>query len=158
MNRLMMVIAMAAAPAAAAPPLPFDLTARTVILSVHAAGAQVYQCKATQGAGAAWTFREPIATLIQGDRTIGRHFVGPHWALDDGSLVAAKQAETSPGSSAADIPQLKLNIVTNAGTGILAQATQVYRINTLGGVLAGACPLLGELRAMPYTAAYVFAR
>ena len=35
-------------------------------------------------------------------------------------------------------------------------ATVVLRLNTRGGVLAGACPTVGELRAAPYSADYAF--
>jgi hypothetical protein len=36
----------------------------TVVLKVHAEGAQVYECKASPDAKLVWQFREPIATLI----------------------------------------------------------------------------------------------
>lgn len=143
----------------AIPDAPFDLSNRTIIATFHAEGAQVYECKATSsGTGLAWTFREPIATLIDNGKTVGRHFAGPHWALDDGSLVQARVAETVAGSTSDDIPILKLNVIQNEGRGSLGRASEVYRVNTHLGVLQGACSKPSELRSMPYSADYVFAR
>jgi hypothetical protein len=138
---------------------PFDLSARTIIGTFHAEGAQVYECEITpHGTGLAWTFREPIATLMDGGKTVGRHFAGPRWALDDGSLVQARVAETGAGATPGDIPILKLDVVQNSGSGGLAAAREVYRLNTRSGVLQGACGVSGELRSIAYSADYVFAR
>jgi hypothetical protein len=145
---------------AASPPStpPFDLASRTVVLTVHATGAQIYECKAVDGQTPAWTFREPIAALFKDGKTIGRHYAGPHWALDDGSVVTGKQAASLPGPTPADIPQLKLDIVAHSGAGLLDQATEVYRVHTEGGKLAGACAEPGTLKAIPYGAYYIFTK
>jgi Protein of unknown function (DUF3455) len=60
---------------AAEAPLPDAIAApgETVVLSVHAEGAQVYECKAGADGKLAWAFREPIATLLLDGKTIGRH-------------------------------------------------------------------------------------
>lgn len=142
-----------------APALPFDLPDRTMIARFHAEGAQVYECKAlTGGSALVWTFREPIATLMEDGKTVGRHFAGPHWALDDGSLIQARVAQTLPGATSADIPLLKLDVSQNGGHGRLGSATEVYRLNTKSGALGGACDTPGAFRSMPYSADYVFAR
>jgi hypothetical protein len=46
-------------------PLPDAIAApgEAVILTVHAEGAQIYDCKPSSDGKPAWTFREPIATL-----------------------------------------------------------------------------------------------
>jgi hypothetical protein len=147
---------LAATQASAAP--PFDLASRTVILSAHAEGAQVYECKAAPGGGLAWAFREPIATLIVDGKTIGRHYAGPHWAFDEGSVVQGKLAGSAPGTTPADIPQLKLDIVAHAGHGLLDNSTAVFRVATKGGALAGGCDAAGVLKAVPYEADYVFVK
>ena len=51
---------------AAETPLPGAIAApgETVVLTVHAEGAQVYECKAGADGKSAWVFREPIATLL----------------------------------------------------------------------------------------------
>ena len=55
------------------------------VLTLHAEGAQVYECKADL----VWEFREPVATLIEAGKTVGRHYAGPHWEHADGSVIAA---------------------------------------------------------------------
>src|SRR5436853_7371611 len=79
----------------------------TVVLSVHAEGAQVYDCKAGADGKAMWSFREPIATLLVDGKTIGRHYAGPSWDHSDGSGVSAKASASSPGMGANDIAWLK---------------------------------------------------
>jgi hypothetical protein len=66
----------------------------TVIATLHAEGAHIYQCKAdsdskspSQFRALRWQFREPIATLIVDGKSIGRHTAGPNWDHVDGSGV-----------------------------------------------------------------------
>jgi len=47
-----------------------------VMLTVHAEGAQIYECKADSGGKLVWQFREPIAALIADGKTVGRHYAG----------------------------------------------------------------------------------
>jgi hypothetical protein len=147
-------------PAAAVAPAPmgFDVVARPVVLTVHAEGAQIYQCQPDASGALAWAFREPIATLISNGKTIGRHYAGPTWALDDGSAVKGKLAAIAPGAARGDIPQLKLTVVEHRGVGVLADANLVLRLNTHGGAFEGACAVAGELHAEPYSADYAFLR
>ena len=127
----------------------------TVVLKLHAEGAQVYECKSTDGA-LTWTFREPIATLFQDGKTVGRHYAGPTWEVSDGSAIVGQVAGTSPGSVAMDIPWLKLTVTSKRGNGVLGAATTVQRINTVGGKLTGACYKPGTYESVPYAADYVF--
>ncbi len=106
----------------------------------------------------AWAFREPIATLVQGDLTVGHHYAGPTWELTGGDAVTGKQSATAPGASAGDVPLLKLDVIEHRGNGALKDAKLVLRLNTRGGVLKGACSRAGELRAEPYSADYAFLR
>lgn len=126
------------------------------VTRLHAEGAQVYECKANQSGQLAWSFREPVATLLDGDKTIGRHYAGPHWELADGSIIQAKAAGRAPGATAQDIPLLKLEVTTHRGSGQLTGVTTVQRINTKGGVAEGACPSAGAMLSVPYAADYVF--
>lgn len=73
----------------------------TVVLTVHAAGAQVYDCKAGK---LAWQFREPIATLIENGKTVGRHYAGPTWEHVDGSRVVGKVVAKARGATSKDVP------------------------------------------------------
>ena len=72
----------------------------TVVLTVHAEGAQVYECKADQNGKLGWQFREPIATLMADGKTVGRHYVGLTWEHVDGSRVQGKPAGRAPGATA----------------------------------------------------------
>jgi hypothetical protein len=141
-------------------PLPDSIAApgETAVLTVHAEGAQVYECKAGADGKLAWAFREPIATLMADGKTIGRHYAGPNWEHADGSAVAGKAVGNAPGATANDIPWLKLEVISQRGSGILTGVTTVQRINTSGGKLAGACDKAGAFSSVPYAADYVFLR
>jgi len=141
-------------------PLPDAIAAsgEALVLAVHAEGAQVYECKAGAEGKLAWAFREPIATLMADGKTVGRHYAGPNWEHADGSAVAGKAIGNAPGSTANDIPWLKLEVTSKRGSGVLTPATTVQRINTQGGKLDGACDNAGATRSAPYSADYVFLR
>ncbi|HEX4180763.1 MAG TPA: DUF3455 domain-containing protein [Caulobacteraceae bacterium] len=160
--RPLLLAGLAAGPALALPPLDapaaFDVAGRAPILVVHAEGAQIYECKAGAEGRAVWTFREPIATLISGGKTVGRHYAGPTWALDDGGAVKGKLLASAPGATSRDIPLLKLAVAEHRGAGVLNDAALVVRLNTQGGDLKGGCDTAGALRAQPYSADYAFLR
>ena len=130
----------------------------TAIITLHAEGAQVYECKAGSDGKLAWAFREPIATLFESGKTVGRHYAGPNWEHADGSAVTGKAVGNAPGATANDIPLLKLEVVARRGSGVLADISTVQRINTVGGKLDGACEKAGAYRSVPYSADYVFLR
>jgi hypothetical protein len=146
--------------AAAETPLPDAIAApgEAVVLLVHAEGAQVYECKVGGDGKPAWAFREPIATLLLGGKTVGRHYAGPSWEHIDGSAVVGKVAGSAPGATPEDIAWLKLDVVSRRGSGVLSDVTTVQRINTQGGKLEGACETPGTFRSAPYSADYVFLR
>ena len=147
-----------AAMSANAQTLPDAIAApgENVVLTVHAEGAQVYECKAGADGKLAWVFREPIATLLVDGKTIGRHYAGPNWEHMDGSAVVGKAAGNAPGATADDIPWLKLQVTASRGSGVLTGVTTVQRINTKGGKLEGACEKAGSFKSAPYSAEYVF--
>ena len=130
----------------------------TVMLTLHAEGAQVYECKTGADGTLAWVFREPIATLFLDGKTVGRHYAGPNWEYSDGSAVAGKTIGSVPGTTANDIPWLRLEVISHRGSGILASVTTVQRINTQGGKFDGACDKAGATHSAPYSADYVFLR
>ena len=147
-----------AAPAAAQSAVPDAVAApgETVVLAVHAEGAQVYECAAGEAGRLAWRFREPVATLLQDGRTVGRHYAGPTWELADSSIVEGKVVSRAPGAGPQDIPLLKLAVAAHRGAGALAEATTVQRLATSGGALEGPCETAGATRAVAYAADYVF--
>jgi hypothetical protein len=127
-----------------------------MVVSVHAEGAQVYECKAGADGKLAWQFREPIATLLVDGKTVGRHFAGPSWELPDGSAVVGKIAGRAPGATPKDIPLLKLDAASHRGSGQLTGVTTVQRLNTKGGVTEGPCESAGTFLSVPYSADYTF--
>ena len=144
--------------ASAQTPLPDAIAApdETVVLTLHAEGAQIYECKAGADGKLGWAFREPIAALLLDGKTVGRHYAGPNWEHMDGSAVVAKVAANAPGATPRDIPLLKLEVVSSRGSGALSGVTTVQRINTAGGRHEGACDKAGTFHSAPYAADYVF--
>jgi hypothetical protein len=139
-------------------PLPAAVAApgEATVLSVHAVGMQNYDCKPGADGKLAWTFNSPQATLTSGDKVVGHHSAGPTWELTDGSSITGKVVGNAPGAGAGDIAWLKLEVNSHKGTGQLSDVTTVQRVNTVGGVLKGACDRENAGRGMPYSADYVF--
>ena len=146
-------------PLAAGAEVPEAIAAKgeTVVLQVHAEGAQIYECKADAGGKLTWQFREPIASLFKDGKTVGRHYAGPNWEIEGGAVVA-KAGGRAPGAGSKDIPWLKLEVTEHRGAGPLKDVTTVQRINTQGGNSEGACQKAGDLHSEPYSADYVFLR
>lgn len=129
-----------------------------LVAKVHAEGAQIYECKADSAGKLVWQFREPVATLLDGGKTVGVHYAGPHWQLADGSTVIAKVSGRAPGATAKDIPLLKLDVSARRGEGRLSDVTTIQRLNTKGGTLEGGCETAGAFVNVPYSADYAFLR
>src|SRR5499427_8031037 len=155
---LLAIVAAAARPSAASAQVPPALAApgESAVITLHAEGAQIYECKLGNDGKLAWAFREPIATLLLDGKTVGRHYAGPTWEHVDGSAVVGKAVANVAGKTPSDIPWLKLEVTAHRGSGLLSGVTTVQRINTQGGVHAGACDQAGALHSAPYSADYVF--
>jgi len=125
-------------------------------LNVEATGVQIYDCRADAAGQLSWQFREPLATLTQGGKTVGRHFAGPSWQMADGSAIVGKVSSQSPGATSRDIALLKLDVLNHSGAGLLSKVVSVERLDTRGGVYAGACEHAGDLHVEPYSALYRF--
>ena len=151
------VLACAGAASAQVPPA-IAAPGETVVATLHAEGAQVYECRAGADGKLAWAFREPIATLLLDGKTVGRHYAGPNWEHVDGSAVVGKVVANAPGKTASDIPWLKLEVTAQRGSGTLTGVTTVQRINTVGGAHAGTCDKAGAFYNAPYATDYVFLR
>lgn len=137
--------------------VPADLSAgpeMQLLLSTHAEGAQIYGCAADKSE---WVLKGPDATLYDGKGAeIGKHYAGPSWSLDDGSLITGDVAAKDPGPDANAIPWLLLKVKSNNGKGLLAKAASIQRIETVGGLAPkGPCKPGDEVRA-PYSATYRF--
>ena len=127
-----------------------------IVTTLHAEGAQIYECITGPDKKLAWQAREPIATLLLDGKTAGRHYAGPNWELADGSAVAAKAVANSPGATPNDIPWLKLEVTSQRGDGGFYGVTTVQRINTRGGLTQGPCDGARSYQSVPYSADYVF--
>jgi Protein of unknown function (DUF3455) len=132
-------------------------TGQVLVATLHAEGAQVYECKADNTGKLAWQFREPIATLVLDGKTVGRHYAGPNWELADGSGVSGKVSGRAAGATPADIPLLRLDASVR-GDGMLSGVSTIQRINTKGGAADGACNTTGGYLSVSYSADYTFYR
>jgi Protein of unknown function (DUF3455) len=130
-----------------------------LLLKVHAKGDQVYTCKA-DAAQFAWTLKAPDAQLFdENGKSFGKHFAGPSWEANDGSRVTGKAVANAPSPDANSIPWLLVNIIAHEGSGVLARATTIQRLNTKGGKApASGCDTshVGQEVRAPYTADYLF--
>jgi hypothetical protein len=144
--------------AAAQVPAAIAASGETTIATYHAEGAQIYECKTGSDGKLGWAFREPIATLLLNDKTVGRHYAGPTWESVDGSTVTGKEVGHAPGRTANDVPWLKLDAVSRRGSGTFADVITVQRINTNGGAAQGVCGQSGAFHSVPYSADYIFLR
>src|SRR6202142_801300 len=107
------------------------------VAQLRAAGAQIYVCAKNAAGALNWTFREPVATLLEEGKTVGRHFVGPTWEFVDGSRVVGQVVSKAPGTTAKDIPWLKLSVKEPPKSGLVAGATSILRIDTKGASSRG---------------------
>jgi hypothetical protein len=135
-------------------PLAIAAPGETVIATFHAEGAQIYECKADNDGKLNWVFREPIATLLLKDKTVGRHYAGPTWELTNGSAITGKEVGAAPGADKNDVPWLKLAVVNRRGSGLLADVTTVQRINTHGGAAQGACDEASTFDSVAYAGVF----
>ena len=62
----------------------------TTVATLHAEGAQIYECKAANDGKPIWQFCEPIATSLLDGKTVGRHYAGPSWECTDGTAARAR--------------------------------------------------------------------
>ena len=178
------------AQAVKAPPVPAGLQApegTIAFLEGHATGTQDYICLPS-GAGFAWTFFGPQATLFTDFKVFQKdirqqiitHFLSPNpdennlgratWQSSiDTSAVWAKTAKASTDSNfvaAGAIPWLLLDVVGAqagpAGGNILTPTVAIQRLNTRGGVAptegCSQATDVGATALVPYTADYFFYR
>jgi Protein of unknown function (DUF3455) len=138
-------------------PAGFETGDAKEIVRATGVGAQIYICAKGADGALVWSFREPIAALIDASgKTIGRHFAGPTWELADLGAIVGKIAAKAAGASPQDVPLLKLDVVSRSGAGALDGVRYVLRLDTKGGQFAGSCDSEGALHAQPYQATYIF--
>lgn len=155
---LIAVIALLLGSAQAQTAATIDAPGDEVLLRMSATGLQVYECRAAAGVAPAWAFKQPRADLFSAGQPAGRHFAGPTWEHADGSRITGRVVAAVSAPRPEDIPWLRLTALSHAGEGTLSRITVVQRVNTKGGVLADACPSVGAVSEVPYTADYEMIR
>jgi hypothetical protein len=143
-----------------------------VLLHASGIGTQDYTCTESMvdgGTTYGWTFVGPEAVLNDCNGTlVGHHFASdggpgaPEWLTVDGAYVIGRKVNAGfvPDGGAASIPWLLLQAVTHGGSGTLASAQYIQRLETDGGVAPGAatCGIDagGTTVKVPYSADYYF--
>lgn len=147
---LTMVLAACASSAWAADPPALMLFAR---------GVQIYACTQT-GETYTWKLKAPEATLMDGNgRSAGRHFAGPSWQAEDGSMVVGDALVVSPAPGGGAIPWIVLRAKENKGDGVFARVAYIVRTATAGGVApTTGCDAerVGAETRISYSANYTF--
>lgn len=125
-----------------------------VAFRVYASGVQVYWWN-----GSAWGFVGPLARIYANagmNGKVGKHYGGPTWKSNSGSLVIGKdtvRCTPDPGS----VPWLRLETDETDGSGIFNVVKFIQRMNTRGGMAPSEPGTIeGEEVSVPYTAEYVF--
>jgi Protein of unknown function (DUF3455) len=140
-----------------------DLPAGTaVVLQAKGDGIQIYTCTDTPG-GAKWVLKAPDAKLLDAaGNTIGRHFAGPTWKLEDGGQVQGELVASRPAPDAGSVAWLLLRAKAGTATGSLAKVEFIRRTETHGGAAPeSGCDSsgnAGKTVRVRYTATYTFYR
>lgn len=149
----------------ARPEVPAALRApadQSVYLEAHARGVQIYECAQKADSTFEWAFKAPEASLAsRSGQPLGKHYGGPTWEANDGSIVVGEVKAKDPGPNASAIPWLLLAAKPNNGAGTLAAVKSIQRIATEGGLApAQACTAaeLQQVARVPYSAIYYFYR
>jgi hypothetical protein len=154
-------------PTVTQPEVPPDLrppSGEVLFLEARASGVQIYECglKPGQTLTYAWIFRGPEAALVdRSGRSLGKHYAGPTWESNDGSLVVGAVKASDSGPSADSIPWLLLTRKATAGSGVFSATRSIQRLRTLGGIAPSeACSATNsaQIARVPYTATYYFYR
>jgi hypothetical protein len=143
---------------ATAQDIPAKLTPpqeRSLVGKYAAKGVQIYVCR-IKGAANEWDFEAPEAELTDAKgRPFAKHYAGPTWEAPDGSKIVGKVLANQPAPKAGAIPWLLLS-TESSGSGVLAGARFVQRLNTSGGIgPTGTCPTAGTEQRVDYTADYI---
>lgn len=123
-------------------------------------GSQIYNCVRQADGGFAYGQFGVAAVLRDGIlHSFSKPVDGPpQWIAPDGTAVTGKLV-TKSANGEGNIPELLLEATQIGGrSGILADTTQILRLNTVGGVApAGPCdPETQAIATVPYQADYLF--
>lgn len=122
------------------------------VLEAQGKGVQIYSCVDEK-----WLLKAPDAKLLDASgKVIGRHFAGPTWQLEDGSVVKGALISSKPAPDGASAPWLELKAVPASGSGKFAEVAFIRRTETQGGAAPARTCHAGETERVPYTAKYSF--
>ena len=161
----MFAFAACTTPAFKAPDVPPALRPpadQVLLLEAAATGVQIYSCalSPTQPGQFEWVFKAPEATLMDASgKVLGKHFSGPSWEAEDGSMVVGAVQARDPGPDPHAIPWLLLNAKTTSASGLFSKVTSIQRLKTKGGnPPSTSCgpEQAGQVLRVPYTASYYF--
>jgi hypothetical protein len=132
-----------------------------MVLEARGTGVQIYQCGAGTNGAFAWALQGPDAKLLDFEgHTLGTHFAGPTWKLNDGSQVQGTLVATQQATQAGAVPWLLLRAKPGSATGQLADVAYIRRTETEGGLPdVSACRTsadAGKTVRVPYLAKYTF--
>jgi len=133
---------------------------REPVLKLAARGAQVFRCEKRDGQGAAWSFRQPDAELVDSTgKVVGRHGANFSFEHVDGSRLVATIAAYDDAPKAADLKWLLLT-TKSYGKGVFEGVTHVQRVNTAGGMPPASCDVAhaGRVLRIDFTSDFVFYR
>jgi hypothetical protein len=130
------------------------------VLQAKGDGVQIYTCNAI-GDGTSWVLKAPEAKLLDAaGKTIGNHFAGPTWKLEDGSQVQGELMASQPAPQAGSVAWLLLRAKPGTAQGALANVAFIRRTETQGGVAQkSSCAStqdVGNTVRVPYSATYTF--
>lgn len=121
------------------PTVPDNLKApqgEVLLLKSPAKGVQIYQCqsKADNPSQFEWTLKAPEAILFNDrGKKIGKHYAGPTWEANDGSMVVGQVKERANSPDKRAIPWLLLTAKSHQGNGVFSRVTSIQRVDTVGG-------------------------
>jgi hypothetical protein len=106
-----------------------------LVLIARATGFQIYICRPGPEGRPAWTLKAPEAELFDAQgKSIGMHFGGPTWQLNDGSQITGKMVAKIDAPDPKAIPWLLVTVTGHSGSGKLSGVTSIQRVNTVGGL------------------------
>jgi len=126
-----------------------------LILMARATGFQIYVCRLGADGKPAWTLKAPDAELFdEQGKSIGKHFGGPTWQLNDGSQVTGKMAAKVDAPDPTAIPWLLVVVTGHSGNGKLSGVTSIQRVNTVGGLAPAASECTAQSGEVEFKSSY----
>jgi uncharacterized protein DUF3455 len=126
-----------------------------LVLMARATGFQIYVCRPDANGKRTWTLKAPDAELFdERGKSIGRHFGGPTWQLNDGSQITGKLAAKVDAPDPTAIPWLLVTVTGHSGSGKLIGVTSIQRVNTVGGLAPSAQECSSQSEEVEFKSSY----